>query len=348
MSTDPDGAVDVAIVGAGVAGLVCARDLMAAGLRVLVLEKSRGVGGRCATRREMGQPVDLGLAYYHADDDELLAELAAVPAARLDGWPHRVTGSGPPCHPAAFRPGQRRLAYAEGVNAFPRHLARDVPIRLGTRVTHLRAGPRGVVLDIEDGAPQRARDVVLTLPAPQAQLLLPSEEGRSLRAVHALLESVRTYPCITLVLGYDPAAGVPDFDVHHPDDASILQTIVHDSAKRQDPTYRVLVAQARAGWSRQHLEDGPDRWRAALTAATAELVGAWIHDVAWSDAHRWRFAKVELSTEMAAPLVFGLPGGGRLGLASEAFTFEAGVQGAFRAGRGLARRLLEDHHPIGG
>jgi renalase len=341
MQLAPDRELDVAIVGAGISGLVCARDLLAAGLRVLVLEKSRGLGGRCATRRMLGQPVDIGLAYYHTDDDELLAELMAVPARLLDGWPHRVAGAGPPCHPAAFRPGQRRLAFAEGVNAFPRHLARHVPISRGARVTRMHAHAGGVTLDIEDGPPVMARDVVLALPPAQAQAILPSQEGRQLHAVHNLLGHVTAHPCITLVLGLPLDTPAPEFDVLYPEDTP-LQIVAHDSAKRDDPEHRVLVVQARADWSRAHLEDPPDEWRRLLTEETANLLGDRVRAPQWTDVQRWRYAKVELSTEVGAPLLFGLPGGGRLGLTGESFTLEAGVQGAYRAGRRLAQRILAD------
>jgi phytoene dehydrogenase-like protein len=51
---------DVAIVGAGVAGLVCAQDLTRAGLEVTVLEASDGIGGRVRTDAVDGYLLDRG------------------------------------------------------------------------------------------------------------------------------------------------------------------------------------------------------------------------------------------------------------------------------------------------
>jgi len=48
----------VIVIGAGVAGLACARELARRGVPVRVLERARGVGGRCATRHVDGQPID--------------------------------------------------------------------------------------------------------------------------------------------------------------------------------------------------------------------------------------------------------------------------------------------------
>ncbi|OZH52858.1 FAD-dependent oxidoreductase [Hydrocoleum sp. CS-953] len=54
---------DIAVIGAGMAGLVCAQELQKAGYSVVVLEKSRGVGGRMATRRVSGSRADHGVRY---------------------------------------------------------------------------------------------------------------------------------------------------------------------------------------------------------------------------------------------------------------------------------------------
>lgn len=336
--------LDVVVIGAGISGLVCARELMAGGRQVVLLDKSRGVGGRCATRRMLGQPVDIGLSYYHADDPQLLAELAQVPGTALPGWPHRVAGTGQPCHPAVRRPGQQTLAFAEGVQAFPRHLAQGLDVRPGARVTRLVPERGGSTLLLEDGPLLHARDVVLTIPAPQARAIVPV----SSRAVQGLLEHVVVQPCITLILGYAMTSPDPGFDILYPEHSPIVQLISHDSSKRVDPTYRVLVVQARAPWSSTHLEATRDEWRTMLLAETARLLGEWVRAPEWSDLQRWRFAKTDQRSELGAPMVLGLPGGGRLGLTSEAFATEGGVQAAYRAGLGLAQRLLADHTPRGG
>ncbi|WP_396133737.1 NAD(P)-binding protein, partial [Chamaesiphon sp. OTE_75_metabat_556] len=44
--------LEIAIVGAGMAGIVCARELQSTGRQgIAIFEKSRGVGGRLTTRR---------------------------------------------------------------------------------------------------------------------------------------------------------------------------------------------------------------------------------------------------------------------------------------------------------
>ena len=56
----PRPAKHFAVVGAGMAGIACARTLVQAGHRVTVFEKSAGLGGRMATRRSAFGTFDHG------------------------------------------------------------------------------------------------------------------------------------------------------------------------------------------------------------------------------------------------------------------------------------------------
>ena len=68
---------DVAIVGAGAAGLSAARTLMAAGKSVLVLEAMNRTGGRAFAEAEtFGVPFDWGCAWIHSADRNPLLPLA--------------------------------------------------------------------------------------------------------------------------------------------------------------------------------------------------------------------------------------------------------------------------------
>src|SRR2546428_13680827 len=67
--TDPQ----VVIIGAGVAGLTAARELAAAGTRVLVLEARDRLGGRVLTHHAAEGPVELGAEFVHGAFPEILA-----------------------------------------------------------------------------------------------------------------------------------------------------------------------------------------------------------------------------------------------------------------------------------
>jgi phytoene dehydrogenase-like protein len=73
---------DVAVIGAGAAGLACSRELSGSGKRICLLEARDRAGGRIDTRRLSGiaLPIELGAEFIHGESE---STFAAVDAASL-------------------------------------------------------------------------------------------------------------------------------------------------------------------------------------------------------------------------------------------------------------------------
>jgi renalase len=335
---------DTIVIGAGVAGLECARTLSAAGRQVLVIDRARGVGGRCATRRFEGQPVDFGPLFLHGRDPAFLAELAQVQGVtRLPGWPRRIEGRGAPCQPSSFDDQEQRFAFAEGLAAFPRHLAQGLTMQLSTRVLRLSEGDGTLKVHTEAGEVLEAKEVVIALALEQSRSLLATvPQTPQVASALGLLSMFSSVPSLALIAGYGLETPTPTWDVQYPEDSDSLLLIAHDSAKREAPRARVLVFQARPRWSRQRLEVPPETWAAELLEEAARRLGAWAGQPLFTSPHRWSYARVDRGSELAGPLSFTLPGGRQLGLAGDLFSPGGGVQAAWLSGRRLAQRLLQE------
>ncbi|MDQ2641336.1 MAG: FAD-dependent oxidoreductase [Pseudomonadota bacterium] len=69
-------AFDVAIIGAGAAGIAAGRQLHAAGRRIILLEARQRVGGRAFTGQLQGVPADLGASWLHFARENAWTDLA--------------------------------------------------------------------------------------------------------------------------------------------------------------------------------------------------------------------------------------------------------------------------------
>ena len=148
----------VIIIGAGMAGLACARRLADAGLAAIVLDKGRGIGGRVATRRAGDLQFDHGAQYVTARGAGFAAVLDAMTTAGTladwEGDTGRSHGVGVP-----------------GMSAIPKALGAGLKVRQNTQVAGLEPESGGWRLHLGNGTLRAAR-VVITVPAPQAAALL--------------------------------------------------------------------------------------------------------------------------------------------------------------------------------
>jgi len=258
-------------------------------------------------------------------------------------WPRRVRGRGAPCQPHAFSSVSRRAAFDRGVTAFPKHLARNLDVQLRTRVDAVALVEGGFRLVTDPPGDWATTDLVLALPVEQMLPLLSQVASASdeARGATALLETLGSLSCLTVMAGYPADAPEPQWDVCYPEESRVLQLVSHDSSKRVERTSLVLVLQARPGWSKSRLEAPSEAWGAEILEEAGRLFGPWVSRPTWTRTHRWRYARADAGSQLSGPMLLRFPGGGRLGVAGEVFSQEAGLEGSWLSGRKLARRLVE-------
>lgn len=289
-----DGALRVAVIGAGMAGAACAQSLRAGGCSVTLFDKARGPGGRMATRRVSGEGTadsgwsfDHGAQFLQAGHARFRSVLRQASAAGvLQAWQPRVH--------AAWPAPARREAWVPpaGMPALVQHLIDGTTLHLEWPVQRLqreRSSGHWTLVAADGRQAGPFEQVVLALPPAQAAALLAGHE----ESWASTLDQWPMAPCWTLM------AATPDldwpWDACEPDTArSPLAWVARNDRKpgRSAPAGQALwVAHASAEWSAQHLEADPAQVQRQLSAALAALLPGgqaprWIYRTV----HRWRYA----------------------------------------------------------
>lgn len=188
---------DVLIVGGGIAGAFAARRLHEAGLRVAIIEKSRGIGGRMSFREGAdGIAWDHGAQYLTTNDPRFTEYVLHYCNEKLlKIWFDSLSNTDSP------RP---RYIGVKGMSALARSLTAPVKVHLLSQVERIvRDGQRWQVY-LESGRTMESRALLLTPPAPQVvDLLSRSNECTDANWFQRLAE-VRYAPCLALLLKVDP------------------------------------------------------------------------------------------------------------------------------------------------
>ena len=296
-----------AVVGAGLAGIACARTLVQAGHRVTVLEKSGHVGGRTTTRSTPHGSFDTGAQFFTVRDDRFAEALATVPgvcrpwsanAVRVLDAAGRVTAVGRPPHEAHWVacPGMQSLA-----DAWAAPLQAAALLHTGARVVALerdRLSGQGWQITTEnaqgEGQVLAGFDaVLLALPSAQARALLVSSDLEM--PLMEDLAGVEVAPCWTLTLAF-PQAVRPGLTTLGPQWNAARSThhriawLARESSKPQRSSVERWTVQANPEWSQEHLEDDAQRVQAKLLKAFAEVTGIRAAPD-YAQMHRWRYAQ---------------------------------------------------------
>jgi renalase len=300
---------NIAVIGAGIAGLACARTLLQAGHRVTVLEKSATPGGRMSSRQTPFGSFDHGVQYFTVRDARFERALALNPALRKPWSANavRVLDSHGGLVEAALPAREPHWVGAPAMDAIPREWAQPLvasgSIEMETRVTRIERD----TLDpsrwqLQTSGPQDSVHVysgfdavLLAIPAALACGLL--RQSGLADDLARQIEPVEVAPCWTLMLAF-PQAVEPAVTHLGPQWNAALSThhriawLARESSKPKRALVDRWTVQASSAWSQEHLEDDAPRVQAKLLKAFSEVTG--IHAApSFAQVHRWRWAKTQ-------------------------------------------------------
>jgi renalase len=283
----------VAIIGAGVAGLACARELAEHGHDLVVYEKSRGPGGRMPTRwteRDATPPIgfDHGTQYFQASSPSFVDLVRkAEQAGAVAPWAGKVVDLGYNLiQPHASQ--TTRWVGTPGMASFGRFMAKGLDVRLQSKVVQVAAQQDQYQLTVHmgDGTVRVESGfdaVVCAVPAEQVGPIF-SEVDQRLAGLSAQVKSNVTWavmirPREALKVEFDGA-----FVVDSP-----LGWICRDSSKPGRAMGDRWLLQATADWSNLHQDYAPDEVGKMLLDVFCNVTGELVEPLDLV-AHRWLYS----------------------------------------------------------
>ena len=314
------------VIGAGISGLLLARGLAASGAEVVVLEKSRGYGGRMATKRVGEASFDSGAQYFTVREPGF-AEVVA--GWQQHGWVKNW--------PASLH---RRLVGRPAMTAVPKALAEGLTILREHKITAARRHTCGCwELEIENQGLIRAERLLFTCPVPQALAVLAAGEFTLPATVAPALTALSYHPCLALLVVLAGPSAVPAEGLALSDGpVRWLADNVKKGLEQSAPA--AVTVHASAEFSAQNY----GRPEVEIAALLLPVVERWLGAAVVSTTlHRWKFSEPK-STHPERCV--WLPELG-LGFAGDAFGGPK-VEGAALSGLALAQAVTAHLQPPSG
>lgn len=186
-------ATDVIIVGAGLSGLMAAKQLQDAGKSITILDKGRSVGGRLATRRIGNGIADHGAQFFTARTDTFNRQVEQWLADELiNVWGHGWSDGSLKRTPEDGHP---RYVAKNGMNSIAKYLAESLEsIHVNTQVSSINRHNELWIVSDTEGHIHESKVLIMTPPVPQTLALIQGIELA--QSDRNALERIQYGPCL--------------------------------------------------------------------------------------------------------------------------------------------------------
>ena len=282
---------EILVIGGGMSGLSAAKDLVAAGKEVLVIDKGRGIGGRLSNRRINGAIAEHGAQFVTARTERFKAQLEEWLEAGViaEWWRGETDEDGVDGHP--------RYRGAPTMSAMAKTLAKGLNVQSGVRAVSVAKQDGGWLTTLESGDAIQSQQLIITAPAPQTVDLLAAGGVVISDAHQKQLEGIEYEPCIAVMASLSNSTEIPQNGAL-PISFGPIAWIADNEAKgvSEEPSITIHASAefSRENWDRDRIEVGQE-----LLNVSEQLLGASVLEF---QVHGWLYSK-PIKTEAEACLV---------------------------------------------
>lgn len=271
---------DIAIVGAGLAGSLCAHLLSQSGQTVCIIDKSRGSGGRASSKRLEGDiSCDLGTPYIVAKHPDTLALLKQLTKEHIAAPWKQLS-----------KAGSQAFVGVPKMSAITRHWVQNANFITSTRIHHLEQitqqgddQPSWLLRDDKYQPVVIAKKIIIAAPAPQAASILASHEKLAVLLLRANQASASYESQWAMWLETEPC----DLNALIEPKDSPIKRMIKDNYKPMRHSEKIdrWVIQTNPRWTKQYLDSDKEWITQTLLQAFAEITEHRV--LKHSDPHRW-------------------------------------------------------------
>jgi predicted NAD/FAD-dependent oxidoreductase len=277
----------IAIIGAGMSGLIVAKKLSKLN-EVTIFDKSRGIGGRMATRRVGDYNFDHGAQFFTAKSNEFKDFLIKAKDEKvIEGWncdfveivKNKITNK---------RKFNAHFVAKPQMNNLCKYIGKDLNILLSKQITSINFDNKKWSLKtLEEESFNGFDYLILAIPSHQAIKLSPKNFK-----YFDIISSIKMSGCFTLMLGFKENLEL-GFDAALVKESNISWISVNSSKPGRTGGF-ALVANSSNKWADKNIEEDLENIKEKMTTCLKETIDFDLNNIDYQNIHRWRYANASL------------------------------------------------------
>jgi len=279
--------VSVAVIGAGISGLALANTINS-NAEVVLYEKSRGFGGRVATRRADDFSFDHGAQFFKAKtvefqnyiqpmiDQNIIELWKAQFIEIIDGkiTNKRTWGNDP-----------ANYVGTPSMNSVGKYMANGLNVQLSKKVEKISKEDRWLVYDENNEILGEYDWVFSSIPPLQARQMFPN-----LEVIFPNIPKYEMLACFSLMLGYEQPLEL-DFDAALVKGFDISWISVNSSKPSRDKNYTLLVHSTNK-WAQENIDKDRDGVKNYLCDELKKIIPIKTEKAEYIGLQGWRYANI--------------------------------------------------------